>query len=104
MGKAFADKGFTFVFVYVREAHPGENYPAHTSMEQKIAQAQAFREHCNIERPILADDLSASGHLLYGDLPNMSYHVGRGGIILFRSAWTTPPTIELMLSYRTHMR
>ena len=94
MAKAFADKGFTFVFVYVREAHPGENYPAHTSMEQKIAQAQAFREHCNIERPILVDDLSGTGHLLYGDLPNMTYLVGRGGRILFRSDWTDPPTVN----------
>ena len=104
MAKAFADKGFTFVFVYTREAHPGENYPAHTSMEQKIAHARAFREHCHIERPILVDDLSGTGHLLYSDLPNMTYLVGRGGRILFRSDWTDPPTIELMLNYRANTR
>lgn len=104
MAKAFADKGFTFVFVYTREAHPGENYPAHTSMEQKIAHAQAFREQCNIERPILVDDLSGTGHLLYSDLPNMTYLVGRGGRILFRSDWTDPPTIELMLNYLVNVR
>ena len=93
MAKAFADKGFTFVFVYVREAHPGENYPAHTSMEQKIAQAQAFREHCNIERPILVDDLSGTGHLLYSDLPNMTYLSDvEGGYSSVLIGLTRPPS------------
>lgn len=104
MAKAFADKGFIFLFVYTREAHPGENYPAHTSMEQKLAHARAFREQRHIERPILVDDLAGSGHLLYGDLPNMTYMIGRGGRVLFRSDWTDPPTIELMLNYIANVR
>src|SRR5262245_40379863 len=29
-----------FVFVYVREAHPGERIPAHGSMDEKIAAAR----------------------------------------------------------------
>lgn len=104
MAKAFADKGIAFVFVYTREAHPGENYPAHSSMEQKIAHARAFREYQHIERPILVDDLSGSGHLQYCDLPNMIYLIGRGGRVLFRSDWTDPPTIELMLNYLVNVR
>ncbi len=104
MAKAFAGKGFVFVFVYTREAHPGENYPAHSSMEQKIAHARAFREHQHIERPILVDDLSGTGHLQYADLPNMTYLIGRGGRVLFRSDWIDPPTIELMLNYLVNVR
>lgn len=33
-----------FVFVYVREAHPGENYPHHTSYDQKMRQARDWVE------------------------------------------------------------
>ena len=104
MAKPFAEKGIAFVFVYTREAHPGENYPAHSSMEQKIVHARTFREQRRIERPILVDDLVGTGHLLYGDLPNMTYLIGRGGRVLFRSDWTDPPTIEMMLNYLLHVR
>ena len=104
MAKEFAPKGVEFIFVYVREAHPGENYGPHRSMEQKLAHARAFRDRYKIERPILVDDLAGSGHRHYGELPNMTYLVGRGGRILFRSDWTDPPTIEMMLNYSLNMR
>jgi hypothetical protein len=104
MAKAFADKGFTFLFLYTREAHPGQNHGAHTSMEQKLAYAREFREQCHVERPILVDDLSGTIHRLYGELPNMMYLIGRGGRILFRSNWTDAPTIEMMLNYLVDVR
>src|SRR5947209_20320661 len=104
MAKEYAPKGVKFIFVYVREAHPGENYAPHRTMEQKLAHARAFQDKYNIERPILVDDLAGSGHRLYGELPNMTYLVGRGGRILFRSDWTDPPTIEMMLNYSLNMR
>ncbi len=104
MAKAFADKGFTFLFLYTREAHPGQHHGAHTSMEQKLAYAQEFREHCHIERPILVDDLSGTIHRLYGELPNMTYLIGRSGRILFRSNWTDAPTIEMMLNSLVDVR
>jgi hypothetical protein len=104
MAKEFAEKGFTFVFLYTREAHPGQNHGAHTSMEQKLAYAREFREQCGIERPILVDDLTGTIHRAYGDLPNMTYLIGRGGKVLFRSNWTDAPTIELMLNYLVNVR
>ncbi len=67
MAKAFTEKGFTFLFLYTREAHPGQNHGAHTSMEQKLAYAREFREQCHIDRPILVDDLSGTVHRLYGE-------------------------------------
>jgi hypothetical protein len=39
----FADR-VQFVSVYVREAHPGENYPHHTSEEQKMRHARDWAE------------------------------------------------------------
>ena len=99
MAREYASKGFVFVFLYTREAHPGENFPAHRSMEQKLAHARAFKEQFQIERPILADDLVGTGHKLYGMLPNMTYLIGRGGKVLFRADWTDPPMIECAIQY-----
>ncbi|MBI2089471.1 MAG: hypothetical protein HYT78_12140 [Deltaproteobacteria bacterium] len=99
MAKEFARKNIDFIFLYTREAHPGENYPAHRSFEQKLAHARAFREHFKVERPILVDDLAGSGHNLYGMLPNMTYLIGRSGKVLFRAEWTDPPTIEYAINY-----
>ncbi len=34
----------------------------------------------------------------------MTYLIGRGGRVLFRSNWTDAPTIELMLNYLVNVR
>jgi hypothetical protein len=99
MALQYAKKGIAFVFVYTREAHPGENFPAHRTIEQKLAHARAFKEQFRVERPILVDDLTGTGHKLYGMLPNMTYLIGRGGRVLFRADWTDPPTIDTALGY-----
>jgi hypothetical protein len=104
MARKYANEGCVFVFLYSREAHPGENFPAHRSMEQKLAHARAFKERFQIERPILVDDLVGTGHKLYGMVPNMTYIIGRGGKILFRADWTDPPTIEWAVQYIQNSR
>ena len=87
------------MFLYTREAHPGERFPAHRSFEQKLAHARAFRDRFAVERPILVDDLAGTGHRLYGLLPNMTYLIGRGGRVLFRADWSDAATIEAALAY-----
>jgi hypothetical protein len=104
MAREYGPQGFAFLFVYTREAHPGEHYGPHRSMEQKLAHARAFKERGQVERPILVDDLVGTGHKLYGALPNMSYILGRSGRVLFRSDWTDAPTIELVLNYLLTVR
>jgi len=99
MARTYEPKGFAFVFVYAREAHPGEHFPAHRSMEQKLRHARAFKAEFGVERPILVDDLAGTGHRLYGKLPNMTYLVGRGGKVLFRADWTDAPTIEVVMEH-----
>ena len=99
MAREFGPKGFSFLFLYTREAHPGENYPAHRSFDDKIHHAKAFKEILQVARPILVDDIAGSAHHAYGCLPNMTYVIGRGGKILFRSDWTDPPTITNALTY-----
>jgi hypothetical protein len=84
----YAPQGFEFVFFYVREAHPGEYLPHHTSFAQKVAQARAFRDEQQVRRRILVDALDGAGHQLYGGLPNMTWIVLRGGTLAYKGAWT----------------
>ena len=99
MAKEYEAERYQFIFVYTREAHPGENFPAHRNLEQKLSHALSLKERSQVQRPILVDDLIGTGHKLYGGLPNMTYVVGRSGRILFRSDWTDPPTIKTALEY-----
>ena len=100
----YASAGIDFVFVYVREAHPGENLPAHKSMEQKAKHARIFRDELEITRPIVLDGLDGAGHLQYGALPNMTYLVGRGSTVLYRANWTEPIQIKSALEYLLNCR
>lgn len=99
MAKRYAGQGFASVFVYTREAHPGERFPAHRSLEQKLTQARAFVERYGIERPVLVDDLAGTGHRAYGLLPNMTYLISRAGRVIFRADWTDAATIEAAIQY-----
>jgi len=79
--------------VYTREAHPGENLPAHATFEDKLAAAARLRDELGISRPILVDDFEGTVHLAYGGLPNMSWVLGRGGLILYKAMWTSAARI-----------
>lgn len=58
-------------------------------MDDKRRHARAFVEHCNVRRQVLLDDLEGTAHRAYGMLPNMTWIVGRGGMIHYKSAWTS---------------
>jgi glutathione peroxidase-family protein len=79
-----------FLFIYVREAHPGEKIPAHESERDKIAAAELLREEEEIEMPILVDDLSGSIHRKYSRLPNPAFLIDKSGRVAFRSMWANP--------------
>lgn len=85
----FAARAVRSVFIYTREAHPGENYRHHKSMEDKRRNARAFLDHSKVRRQILLDDLNGTAHRAYGLLPNMTWIIGRGGLIHYKSAWTS---------------
>ena len=84
----FAGRGVTSVFLYTREAHPGEHYRHHSSMDDKRANAAAFKAHSRVRRRILLDDLDGPAHHAYGLLPNMTWIVAPGGRIVYKAAWT----------------
>jgi peroxiredoxin len=74
-----------FLFVYVREAHPGAELPAHESLRDKLAAAELLRDEDDLEIPILIDELSGKVHKKYGGMPNPSFLIDRSGRIAFRS-------------------
>ena len=82
-----------FLFVYVREAHPGEKIPAHQSESDKRDAAELFREEEDVELTILVDDLDGRVHRKYGKMPNPTYVIDKSGRVAFRSLWTRASVI-----------
>lgn len=52
-----------------------------------------MRDELGISRPILVDDFEGTVHRAYGGLPNMSWVLGRGGVILYKAMWTSASRI-----------
>lgn len=83
-----------FLFVYVREAHPGERVPAHNSTTEKKEAAILLRDTEELEMPILVDDTRGSIHRKYSKMPNPAYLIDKSGHVAFRSKWTKPDALE----------
>lgn len=83
--------------IYVREAHPGENYPAVQSFEEKMAHARDFKRLEDIPWPVLVDDLDGTVHLAYGELPNSAYVINSEGRIAFKDQWASAPNLRTAL-------
>jgi hypothetical protein len=86
-----------WVFVYTREAHPGENVPCHDSFPRKLAGARLLRDEVGIRRDILVDDLTGTVHRAYGRMPNMTWVIDRGGRVAYKANWTSAANVEAFL-------
>jgi peroxiredoxin len=85
LAREFPRSEVEFLFIYVREAHPGAELPPHHSMEDKARAAMLLRDQEQIDFPILVDELGGETHRKYGALPNASFIVDKGGRIAYRS-------------------
>jgi len=85
LAREFSRADVEFLFIYVREAHPGSDLPAHHSLEDKQRAALLLREQEQISFPVLVDDLGGETHRKYGALPNASFIVDKSGRIAYRS-------------------
>ncbi len=83
-----------FLFVYVREAHPGEQLPAHREIDDKVRAAELLRDEEDVEMQIIVDDLRGTIHKKYSKLPNPTFLVDKSGRIAFRCLWTQPGVVE----------
>ena len=87
-----------WVFIYTREAHPGENVPHHDTLDRKLASARLLRGETGIQRPILVDDLRGTVHRRYGSMPNMTWVIDRGGRVAYKANWTSAANVEAFLA------
>ena len=85
------------MFIYTREAHPGENVPGHDSFERKLACAALLRDETGIGRDILVDDLDGTVHHAYGLMPNMTWVIDTGGRVAYKANWTSAANVEAFL-------
>ena len=92
-----------FLFIYVREAHPGELIPEHYSYEQKVAQAQMLADRGNT-RQIVVDDVNGEVHRQYGGLPNMSWVIDHTGRVAYKASWTDSVDIDAALEEAVTLR
>jgi alkyl hydroperoxide reductase subunit AhpC len=86
----FKDLGIDFYLVYVRESHPGENYPHHSSFEQKLQHARDLKRLEKPEFPMLVDNLDGHVHRSYGVWPVSLFVVNKNGRLAFRSTICQP--------------
>lgn len=87
----------TFLVLYTREAHPGEDLPPHRSMEDKRTAAQRLVEDEPITRVVLIDDLEGTVHRAYGAGWDTVYVIDSEGRVALRQAWTHPEEVEAVL-------
>jgi alkyl hydroperoxide reductase subunit AhpC len=83
-----------FLFVYVREAHPGDELGSHKEMRDKVSAAEQLRDEEEVEMPIIVDDLNGRIHRKYGKAPNPTYLIDRSGRIAFRMLNTNASVLE----------
>jgi peroxiredoxin len=93
----FADR-VDFYVVYVREAHPGRNYPPHQGLDDKLQHAGDLQRLETVSPTLLVDGVEGSMHRDYGALPNAVYVIGTDGVISFRADWNDPQRLEAHLS------
>lgn len=99
LAERYAEYDAGSIFIYIHEAHPSENYPHLTSMDQKFRHARDLRDRLDVRRPILLDALEGDCHQAYGSMPNMTWIFNRSGIPIYKSNWTDARSVENAIEY-----
>ncbi len=76
-----------FIMLYVREAHPGENFTQSATMDEKLEYARALKKFYDIQWIVAADNINGDLHRALDPKPNSAYLVNSEGTIVFRSLW-----------------
>jgi alkyl hydroperoxide reductase subunit AhpC len=83
--REFQDRDVSFFLLYTRESHPAENYPSHSTWEQKLAHARDLQRLEGVEFPIIVDGLDGAIHRSYGMWPNALFVIHKDGRLILRS-------------------
>jgi len=100
----FRGDDIEFLFVYVREAHPGEVIPAHHSMREKTEAARLLRDEEDMNMPIIVDDLRGSIHRKYSLLPNPAFLIDKSGRVAFLSLWSKAEGLSRAIQELLHFQ
>jgi peroxiredoxin len=84
----YSDQDVEFLFVYVREAHPGDELPPHKNLADKVRSATLLRDEEELEMPILVDDLGGKVHRKYSGQPNPTFLIDKSGRVSYRQLAT----------------
>lgn len=84
--------------LYVREAHPGSDIPAHSSLEAKTACATRLMQQDGETRTIFIDDFDGRAHKAYGSMPNAVFIINKHGCVVFRADWNNPSATRKALT------
>jgi len=95
----FTARDVQFLVIYVREGHPAENYPAHSSLEQKLSHARDLQRLENIRFPVLVDSLAGDVHHLYGMRPSPVWVISKEGRIVHKSSWLIADQLEQVIEH-----
>lgn len=91
-----------FLFVYTREAHPGEKIPAHRSFSNKVRAARLLRDEEDLKMPVVVDDVRGSIHRKYSRLPNPAFLIDKSGQVAFRCMWARPDRVAAAIEELLH--
>ena len=93
----YSDKNVSFLMVYTRETHPGENVRSHSKFNEKLDHARLFKQLEGVRLRLLVDSLDGRIHRKYGMLPNMVYILNKEGRIAYKASWTDSAEIDSVL-------
>lgn len=89
---AYGDR-IRFVTLYVREAHPGDNYPQPDTFERKLTHARDYAQRDDISWTVMVDDVDGTLHRQLDPKPHAAYLVGSNGKVVFRTLWANEESV-----------
>ena len=89
-----------FVDVLIRQAHPDPGVRPYRTFDEKLRDAQRYKQDEGIPWPVLVDDLEGTVHQVYGGLTDPTYLIDADGRVAYYTMWTHAPNISMRRSKR----
>lgn len=84
--KRYADD-FAAALIYVREAHPGDNYSQSHNHQDKQHKAREFSQLYQLDLPVIVDSVDGDLHQRLDTKPNSLHIIDPNGEVLFQALW-----------------
>ena len=90
-------KEYIFLFLYVKESHPAENWVDPKTYSERIELAKKYAKEANVTRDIVVDNMDNETFQVLGGKSNIIYVVKKGGQICYQSDWVDKMDLEKYL-------